>query len=124
MNYKKILILSILAIFCIGMAMSSVSAAKVVKIPTKKDKYVTKHYGSYKIQTYKFKTGLYQQVCGFIYKRNGNMLDNRKYSMKVPYKRNGKWRCTGWVRGCISATYNNVKVDPSDKIGKIYIKIY
>lgn len=124
MDKKKLLVLVILTVFCVGMCLGSVSATKTTSVPTKMNKYVNKHKWGYKLQSYKFKTGLYQQVCLFVYKKNGNMLKNSKYAMKVHYKRNGKWRYTHWVRSCISATYNNVKLEKSDKIGRVYVKVY
>lgn len=90
-------------------------------ISTKLNRYVTKYKNGYKIQSHKFKAYLYQQVSIFIYKK-GHMLNNKKYAIKVHYKRHGKWRWTHWVKGCISATYNNIKFDKSDVIGKVYVK--
>ncbi|MCQ2965096.1 MAG: hypothetical protein MJ203_05980 [archaeon] len=52
------------------------------------------------------------------------MLKDSKYAMKVHYKHCGKWKWTKWVSNCISATYNNIKFEKSDVIGKVCIRIY
>ena len=97
-------------------------AYKTVNIKTKmsQSKYVTKYYGKYKIQTFKFKHAI-TTLCVFLYK-NGKMLNKEKYLSKVQYNSGGKWRWTGWMHGTNAAVYHKYEISNSIKIGNVKVK--
>lgn len=123
MNKNKILVLSLLTVFVIGMTLATVGAvdAKTVTMPTKYNKYCTKHVGKYKIQTYKWKAYAYQEVDVFLYKK-GKMVKRSKYKSKVYYKQKGKKKSTKWSHGYCDSTYHKYQADKSLKLTKVKVK--
>ena len=94
---------------------------KTVTIATKMSnyKYVTKYYGKYKIQTFKFKHS-FTTLCIFLYK-NGKMLKKNQYLTKVHYKSDGKWQWTEWMHGTDAAVYHKYEVG-NIPIGNVKVK--
>ena len=123
MNKRKIVVLSVLTIFVIGMALASVGAveAKTVTMPVKMNKYTTKHKGKYTIQTYKWKSYSYQEVDVFLDK-NGKPVKNTKYKVKIHYKYKGKWRNSKWLKGNQDATYHKHLIYKSAKVDKVKVR--
>lgn len=97
---------------------------KVMSAKTRWDKYVTKRWGKYKVQTYKFKNTMrtMSTLCVFLYK-NGRMVDGSNYYSKIHYKYNGRWYWTKWRSSYGEAVYHKTAgIDPSVKIGKVKVK--
>ena len=121
MDKNRTILFVILVIFVVGMTMSC-TTAKTVTIKTKQNKYVTKKVGKYKIQTFKWKAGLYQEVDIFVYK-NGNMLKKAKYSSQYYYKYKGKSGYTKWRHGGVDCTYHKYQIDKGVKVGNVKVRI-
>lgn len=83
-------------------------------------KYVTKYYGKFKIQTFKFKHAM-TTICVFVYK-NGKMLKKNQYASKIHFKENGRWKWTGWLHGTQAAVYQKYFCDNTVKIGNVKVK--
>ena len=120
MNKKRLVLFVVLAIFIVGMTLGGVSAKKAT-LKTKNNKYVTKHNGKYKIQTFKWKSGTYQEIDVFVYK-NGKMLNKNKYKSKYYYKQGGKWKSMPWRHGSVDCTYHKYHTDKKIKVGKVKVK--
>ena len=123
MNKRKIVVLSVLTIFVIGMALASVGAveAKTVTMPVKMNKYTTKHKGKYTIQTFKWKSYSSQEVDVFLNK-NGKPVKNTKYKVKIHYKYKGKWRNSKWLKGNQAATYHKHHIYKSAKVDRVKVR--
>ena len=121
MNRKKAILIAVLVIFIIGMTMSC-AAAKTFTITPKKDKFAVKKSGKYKVKAMKWQAFSYQEVDIIAYK-HGKMMKNTKYSSKVYYKENGKWKNTGWHKGGYSSAYHKYFMDKTHKIGKVKVRI-
>ena len=121
MDKNKVILIVVLAIFIVGMTMSC-ATAKTVTINTKQNKYVTKKVGKYKIQTFKWKSGTYQEVDIFVYK-NGKMLKYNKYSSKFHYKYKGKSGYTKWSHGWVDCTYHKYQMDKGVKVSTVKVRI-
>ncbi|MBQ7927968.1 MAG: hypothetical protein IJ287_04420 [Methanobrevibacter sp.] len=95
---------------------------KTVTIGTKMSstKYVTKYYGKYKIQTFKFKHS-FTTLCVFLYK-NGKMLKKEQYLSKIQYKNGAKWAWTKWMHGTDAAVYHKYAAGNNIKIGNVKVK--
>ena len=122
MNKQKLLVLSVLTIFVLGMALANVTAAeaKTLTLSTKMNKYCTKKVGKYKIQTYKWKAYSFQEVDVFVYK-NGKMIKKNKYKSKIYYKLNGKSKSTKWYKGGQNSDYHTTKFPKSAKVSKVKV---
>ncbi|MBR4448269.1 hypothetical protein [Methanobrevibacter sp.] len=121
MDKQKVILFAVLIIFVVGMTMSC-ATAKTVTIKPKKDKYAVKKKGKYKVEAMKWQAYTYQEVDIMAYK-HGKMMKNTKYSSKVYYKENGKWKNTGWHKGGHSCTYHKYFMDKKHKIGKVKVRI-
>lgn len=121
MDKKKIILFAVLIIFVVGMTMGC-ATAKTFKVKPKKDKYVTKKSGKYKVQVLKWQAYTYQELDIMAYK-HGKMLKNTKYKSKVYYKENGKSKRTPWVKGGQAATYQKLFFDKSHKINKVVVRV-
>lgn len=120
MNRKSLILFLVLAIFVVGMTMGC-ATSKTVTLKTKKDKYVTKKKGKYTVETFKWKSGTYQELDIFVYK-NGKMLNKNKFKSKYYYKYNGKWKSMPWRHGSVDCTYHKYHTDKSVKIGKVKVR--
>ena len=121
-NKKKIILISILVIFIIGMT-AGCANAKTYTLKTKKDKYVTKKVGKYTIQTYRWKTPYYQEIDVFVMYKNGKLLKKNKYSSKYHYKYKGKSKYTPWRHGAVDCTYHKYQTGVNVKVGNVKVRI-
>ena len=95
---------------------------KVVSVKTKWDKYVTKKWKKFKVQTYKFKSPSMSTLCIFLYK-NGKMVSGYKYYSRYHYKYKGKWYWTKWRTSYGEATYHKTAgIKRSVQIGQVKVK--
>lgn len=120
MNKKRLILFLVLVIFVVGMTMGC-ATSKTLTLKTKKDKYVTKKSGKHKAEVLKWKSATYQEVDIFLYK-NSKMVNKYKYQSKVYYKKNGKWKSTGWHKSPSDSTYHKYFFDKNVKIGKVKVK--
>ena len=97
-------------------------AYKVITMKTKMSdtKHLTKYYGNYKMETYKFKH-MFTTVCIMLYK-NGKMYKYGQYLTKIHYKQNGVWHWSGWSVGSKEAMYHKYYFDNSILVGNVKIK--
>ena len=95
---------------------------KTINIGTKmsSSKYVTKYYGKYKIQTFKFKHSI-TTLCVFLYK-NGKMLKKDQYLTKIHYKNGRYWAWTKWMHGTDAAVYHKYTSSNHIKISNVKVK--
>lgn len=121
MDKRKVILFAVLIIFVVGMTMGC-ATAKTIKIKPKKDKFTVKKKGKYKVEAMKWKAYTYQEVDIIAYK-HGKMMKNTKYSSKVYYKENGKWKNTGWHKGGNSCTYHKYFMDKKHIIGKVKVRV-
>lgn len=95
---------------------------KVLTVKTKWDRYVSKKWRKYKVETYKFRTPSMSTLCMFLYK-NGKMIEGSHYLTKFKYKYRGRWYWTKWRTGHGEAYYQKTAgIDLGVKIGKVKFK--
>lgn len=121
MNRKRAILFAVLIIFVVGMTMSC-ATAKTFTIKPKKDKYVVKKSGKYRVEVFNWKSGVYQEVDVFAYK-NGKMMKKSKYASKVYYKEKGKSKRTPWFKGSQTAVYHKMYFSKSHKIQKVKVRV-
>ena len=83
-------------------------------------KHLTKYYGNYKIETYKFKHS-FTTVCIMLYK-NGKMYKFGQYLTKIHYKKNGVWHWSDWGVGSKEAMYHKYYFSNDIHVGNVKIK--
>lgn len=95
---------------------------KTITMKTKMSstKHLTKYYGKYRIETYKFKHSM-TTVCIMLYK-NGKIYKYGQYLTKIHYKKNGKWQWSGWGVGSKEAMYHKYFVSNSIQVGDVKVK--
>ena len=124
MDKRKILVLSVLAVFVVGMSLASVGAvdAKTITVKPKLDKYAVKKSGKYTVQAAKTKDSKKQTIV-ILVDKNGKRLKGNQFKTKLFFKYKGKSQSTKWLKGSKKVPGQAYTADKKIKLNKVKVKV-
>ena len=123
MDKRKIMVLSVLAIFVVGMSLASVAAvdATTVTMKAKLNKVLSKKSGKYTVSTYSLKNKKKTHVYVFL-KKGKKIIKGDKYKTKVYAKVGANTGVSKWRKFKKTDKYHHYYFTPNETFTQVKVK--